>query len=120
MKKIKSVGTSFEYRVMHYFEDLGWWVFRSAGSHSVADLIAFKEGHVGILMEYPPKILWIQCKASGKPNLTFEEKKGLLYGQMKFNIQALIVCREPKAPWNFIWYVFEDKKLVQTELALWI
>lgn len=41
-----SRGANFERRVRRHLEDRGWVVFRSAGSHSPADLIALKAGEV--------------------------------------------------------------------------
>lgn len=45
-------GRTFEYRVMAHFEELGYYVMRSAGSHGAADIVALRNPH---------KIL-IQCK----------------------------------------------------------
>ena len=45
--------SGFEYRVMHKYERMGWQVIRSAGSHGIADLIAYKKGEKDHL---------IQCK----------------------------------------------------------
>lgn len=50
-----ALGRSFEYRTRDIFEKAGYFVFRSAQSRGVADLIAFKKGEV----------LFIQCKRSG-------------------------------------------------------
>lgn len=50
-----ALGRSFEYRTRDIFEQAGYFVFRSAQSRGVADLIAFKKGEV----------LFIQCKRSG-------------------------------------------------------
>ncbi len=50
-----SRGANFERRVKRYLEEQGWVVFRSAGSHSPADLIALKTGEVNL----------IQCKLHG-------------------------------------------------------
>lgn len=49
------LGRQFEYRTRDIFEQAGYFVFRSAQSRGVADLIAFKKGEV----------LFIQCKRSG-------------------------------------------------------
>ena len=37
-------GRRFEYRVKKHLENKGWVVFRTAGSHSPVDLIAFRKG----------------------------------------------------------------------------
>lgn len=52
MKNKYSVGANFERRVIKDLEAKGWWCFRSAGSHGVADVIAFKAG----------ECMWIQCQ----------------------------------------------------------
>ena len=51
-------GRNFEYKVKKYLESKSYLVVRSAGSHSIADLIAFKE----FTMAYP---MLIQCKYHG-------------------------------------------------------
>lgn len=50
-----SRGANFERRVQKYFESSGWLVIRSAGSHSLIDLVALKGGEVQL----------IQCKTDG-------------------------------------------------------
>ena len=50
-----SRGANFERRVRDYFEKGGWFVIRSAGSHSLIDLVALKGGEVQL----------IQCKTDG-------------------------------------------------------
>ena len=62
-----SKGRAFEYRVKRYLEDKGFVVFRTAGSHSQADLIALKHGEVWL----------VQCK-SGNGYLLPAEKDKLL------------------------------------------
>jgi Holliday junction resolvase len=54
-------GRAFEYKIKKKYEDKGYLVFRSAGSHSVADLIAIAPRRFGIL-EWKP--ILIQCKAT--------------------------------------------------------
>jgi len=51
-----SKGANFERRVRGYLQEIGFVVFRSAGSHTPADLIALKAGEV----------LLVQCKLDGK------------------------------------------------------
>ncbi len=48
-------GYRFEVRVRLHLLERGWLVFRSAGSRSVADLIALRTGEV----------MLVQCKVSG-------------------------------------------------------
>ena len=49
-------GRAFEYRVKKFYESKGFFVVRSAGSHSPVDLIAFH--YAGVW--------FIQCKLTGK------------------------------------------------------
>lgn len=52
-------GAAFERRVRDALEARGWWVIRSAGSHSPADLVA-----------WGPTACWmVQAKRSGLPSL---------------------------------------------------
>ena len=60
-------GRALEYRVKHQLEADGWFVIRSAGSHSIADLVAFKMGK---------PTLFIQCKTNGR--VPQEEKDELV------------------------------------------
>jgi Holliday junction resolvase len=63
-------GRSFEYRCANKLRKEGWtWVFRCAGSHGVADLIAVRMSY-GLV----PEIRFIQCKY-GSATLSKEEKE---------------------------------------------
>lgn len=53
-----ALGRQFEYRTRDMLEMAGYFVFRSAQSRGVADLIAFKKGEV----------LFVQCKRGGSIN----------------------------------------------------
>ena len=48
-------GANFERRCQKRLEKEGWFVIRSAGSHSLIDLAAFKAGEV----------ILVQCKTDG-------------------------------------------------------
>jgi Holliday junction resolvase len=50
-----SRGANFERRVQKYFENAGYFVLRSAGSHSPVDLVTLKGGEISL----------IQCKTDG-------------------------------------------------------
>jgi Holliday junction resolvase len=39
-------GRRFEYRIARLYRDQGWFVFRSAGSHSPADLVCARAGEI--------------------------------------------------------------------------
>ena len=49
------IGRKFEGRVKRHYESEGWFVIRSAGSHSLIDLVALRSGEVVL----------IQCKTDG-------------------------------------------------------
>ena len=77
-----SKGANFERRVRKHLEKQGWVVFRSAGSHSPADLIALRTGEV----------MLIQCQLS-KP---FPRDKGLALEllRLELNCQICFAWRE--------------------------
>ena len=97
-KKTKASGTSFENRVKKHFVKYGWKVFRSAGSKSCADLIAFHKSG---------RTLWIQCKASELPSLGAAEKREIHTGQKFYGVEALVVTRQPRT-WELVFWVFEN------------
>lgn len=49
-------GYIFELATMEHLQNEGYWVTRSAGSHSCVDVIGIKEG----------QIVLVQCKRDGK------------------------------------------------------
>ena len=49
-------GRRFEYKVKKYYENKGYTVLRTSGSHGFADLIAVRNG------VNPKRIVFIQCK----------------------------------------------------------
>jgi Holliday junction resolvase len=53
-------GANFERKVKKHYEDLGYYVIRSAGSHGVADLVCLKPSW----WEETPitEIILVQCK----------------------------------------------------------
>jgi hypothetical protein len=86
-----------------YLISLGWTVFRSAGSHSCADLIAFKENK---------RPLWLQCKASDKPSLSKKEMKEMKNGVNRLDLNVLAVCRSSYNS-KLIWYGFVGEEFGQ-------
>ena len=57
-------GANFERRCQKRLEKEGWFVIRSAGSHSLIDLAAFKGGEV----------ILVQCKTDGKLSINEREQ----------------------------------------------
>ena len=78
-------GYAFEVRVRKYLESLGFYVIRSAGSHGVADLIAFKRGQ-------NMKPLMIQCKTDG--HISIEERRDLWAVAQECNCDALVASKD--------------------------
>jgi len=74
-------GANFERRVKKHLQEQGYCVFRSAGSHSPADLIALKAGEV----------LLIQCKLHGA--ISNAEKEKLMLLKDELNCQVAIFSR---------------------------
>jgi len=78
-----SRGRAFEYRIKKYFEELGYFVVRSAGSHSVADLVAMRVGSRPVL---------VQCKSRGR--VSGAEKEALLKVAMGCGADAATALRK--------------------------
>ena len=81
-------GRAFEYFIYHKLEDEGYLVFRTAGSHGVADIIAFKKHY-----HHPDEILLIQAKADCKPSK--KEIRKFYYDVISHSSDALplVVCK---------------------------
>ena len=65
-------GRALEYRVRDHYKKEGYEVFRSAGSHTMADLICIAASNytgVGV-----PEVLLVQCK--GSKNLMTKKQVG--------------------------------------------
>ena len=59
-----SRGRAFEYRVKKLYEAMGWIVFRTAGSHSPADLICMARD-----------VILVQCKYSKSGRMKWNKKE---------------------------------------------
>lgn len=105
-----SRGAVFEHKIKRYLEQYGWTVFRSAGSHSCADLIAFKEGN------YP---IWVQCKASSKLNISPKERNAMLEGERYLDIIALCVCKGAR-PSTILWHVIHAGRFTPIKEPSWL
>lgn len=66
-------GADFERRVKAKLEDEGWTVFRTAGSHSPADLICLRAAECWTETRPTFRTRLIQCK-SGKTSMTKTER----------------------------------------------
>ncbi len=76
-------GRAFEYRVWHHLEGLGWTVFRTAGSHSPADLLALKCGEVAL----------VQCKA-GNGYMPPLERQTILGLAGELGVMAILAYKD--------------------------
>lgn len=74
-------GVAFENQCQHYFEDLGYKVVRSAGSHGPIDLICGKKDEGTIL---------VQCRMRG--NVSKEEVAELREWAKDFNNARVLLA----------------------------
>jgi Holliday junction resolvase len=106
-------GRSFEYRVSKFLKGLGWTVFRSAGSHTCADLIAFK---------YDQKPVLVQCKASSNHGISIKGQSELHALETELGVNILVIGRASNN--RFIYYQFpfsmENGRLVITVEPEWL
>lgn len=79
-------GADFERRVKARLEEQGYTVFRSAGSHTLVDLIAFKEDG---------KVLFVQCKG-GKRGMTKAQIEEFRVFAERFGCTAMLALRGMK------------------------
>lgn len=77
-----SKGANFERRVRDYLREIGFVVFRSAGSHTPADLIALKAGEV----------MLVQCKLDGK--ISPAERQSLIFLADELQCRVMLAWRE--------------------------
>lgn len=92
-------GAQFERRIRTYLEELGWTVFRMAGSKTKVDLIAFPPGQkfcqsvkvLGIdAVELHNTPCFIQCKAKGA--FGTKEREEFLAVVHKCDVRGLFAC----------------------------
>lgn len=82
MNKLYNRGRAFEYEVKKELERAGYFVIRSAGSHSPIDLVAISLGE-----------LWlIQCKTNAI--ISKEEENKLLELKKKLNAQIVMAYKQ--------------------------
>jgi len=80
-------GYRLEREVFHFFEQHGFYVARSAGSHGVFDVIAVRRGLV----------YGIQCKYSGR--LTKREREEILAAAKEYDMVPLLVYAKNRRYW---------------------
>jgi Holliday junction resolvase len=77
-----SKGRHFEYTTRRHLESKGFVVFRSAGSHSVADLIALRAGEVWL----------VQCKSDGY--MSPLERRNFVEVAAELGVVAIVASRK--------------------------
>ncbi len=82
-------GRAFEYKIKKEFEKKGCLVFRTAGSHSVADLIAIPP--LRNVKEWNP--ILIQCKATISQNYK-KEVRELEKVAKEYGCRALFITKK--------------------------
>jgi hypothetical protein len=89
-------GRAFEYRVRDYFKEHGKWeIFRSAGSHTKADLICLRGITFLSSQSYETDVLLVQCKTSS--GLMSKKAKTEFKDYCKsLNCQCAIAYREKR------------------------
>ena len=87
-------GRALEYRVMKHFRSLDYEVFRSAGSHSLVDVIAIPDKTFHKI-EPPDPVLLIQCK-TGKGLMTKKEREEFYSYAEGLGCKGLIAYRETR------------------------
>lgn len=100
-------GRAFEYQVKKQFEAGGYLVFRTAGSHSPADLIAFPKLGKWFTKEslsYCP--ILIQCKATKRVYLP-EDMAGLKKIATDYGLKAVLISKRNNKPNLVTWIVKE-------------
>lgn len=96
-------GANFEREVKKFYEGLGYLVFRTAGSHSPADLIAFPP--LSKIEEWNP--ILIQCKAvKHKPKEWVEAKELSVIAQI-YGLRAVMAMKEKGTKISLTWIVKE-------------
>jgi len=86
-------GRAFEYKIKKAYEKSGYLVFRSAGSHSIADLIAI---HPSGLVHL------IQCKATSFEKIDKKEIETLKRIANMYNTKPVIAYKHTKKVTYFI------------------
>ena len=92
-----SKGRDFEYKVMHRFEEAGYTVFRTAGSHGIADVIAIKKQLVDDYLESTQtEVLLIQCKYGSL--ISKKEREKLFALDLGPQVDCVVAWRKPRHP----------------------
>ena len=101
-------GYRFELEVKKFLEQQGFLVFRSAGSHSPVDLVAFKLIQPDIGNNFPELTpYFIQCKATQETYVPKRELKRYLAFVKQWHTSLFIVF--PRKPYPLFTVLTEHK-----------
>lgn len=91
-------GANFERRVKARLEREGWTVFRCAGSHSPADLVAVRKAYTyddGLGAPLLPEVRLVQCKG-GNATMTRAERASFDEYASELGCEAWVALRGMK------------------------
>jgi Holliday junction resolvase len=93
---------------MKFLREWGWEVFRTAGSHTHTDILAFKKDH---------KPLWVQCKASEYFWVDPVDINVLFLGEKFYDVTVLGISRNKR---KLVFHVLEGRKFTEVERPVWL
>lgn len=93
-----SRGRNFEYEVMKLCEKAGYTVFRTAGSHGIADVIAIRKIDYGD-SKIVTEVLLIQCKYGNV--ISKKEREALFAIDLGVQVDCIVAWRKPRHPIMF-------------------
>ncbi len=93
-------GYLLELSTKKKWEEKGFYVIRSAGSHGIADLVALCSGSSG-----NPLVYLIQCKTKGKISLS--DRHNLKMTADSLGATAVLVYRDEKNKYTEEWLICE-------------
>jgi len=110
-------GYRFEQEVKHFLEKQGFLVFRSAGSHSPVDLIAFRQTYKiqGVML----KPFFIQCKATQSTYIPRKELKQYLAFSQQWQTPLYVVFPRKCCPFFTVVREQSNGKPI-LEPAMWV
>jgi len=100
-------GRNFEYRIRRFLESRGYLCFRSAGSHSMADIIAFRKWPSGT-----PDVMLIQAKYN-TGRITNQEILDMCHAAHKYKFIPVLCTAKPRGKLVFV--NFETKEILKID-----
>jgi len=96
-------GANFERKVKKQYEECGYLVFRTAGSHSPSDLIAFPP--LRMINEWQP--ILIQCKNTAKVYLP-EDMEELKKTAVEYGLRAVLISHRKGKMKDIVTWVVKE------------